>query len=314
MALLNTALPAVDIGSSQAQRLVQHYGNSAAVEDLLASPGFKLDSSNEQKIAVEEKDTARPILYVQVDGAHLLTEEGYQETKVGRIFGGQHIVQKDSGYEDVIPRNALAESDYLAHLGYYKDFTKRFDLLIEAHLAQSPKAQMVVVSDGAPWIANWLKEHFPQARLILDFYHAVEHLTAWAKLAFEDAKLRNPWVEARKTALWNGQIPQVLRAIVQQMCGKKGLVWKKGQALLAYYRKNFYRMKYNEYRALGYCIGSGAIESAISTVVQQRCKLVGQRWTQRVAAVLNLRAIFKSSKRDKLRAILCQNLSPAKVA
>ena len=52
-------------------------------------------------------------------------------------------------------------------------------------------------------------------------------------------------------------------------------------------------MKYPEYRAKsmskGYCIGNGAIESAISTV----CKLVGQRWTKRVAAVLNIRAVFK---------------------
>ncbi|MEQ8703416.1 MAG: hypothetical protein RIC19_05835 [Phaeodactylibacter sp.] len=63
-------------------------------------------------------------------------------------------------------------------------------------------------------------------------------------------------------------------------------------------------MKYDEYRKAGYCIGSGAIESAISTVVQQRCKLVGQRWTKRVAAVLNLRAAFKSGKRDGIRQII----------
>ncbi|TXB67891.1 hypothetical protein [Phaeodactylibacter luteus] len=63
-------------------------------------------------------------------------------------------------------------------------------------------------------------------------------------------------------------------------------------------------MKYDEYRKAGYCIDSGAIESAISTVVQQRCKLVGQRWTQSVTAVLNLRAAFKSGKQDGIRRII----------
>ncbi len=63
-------------------------------------------------------------------------------------------------------------------------------------------------------------------------------------------------------------------------------------------------MKYDEYVSAGYCIGSGAIESAISTVVQQRCKLVGQRWTKKVIAVLNVRAVFKSGKKEKLKGII----------
>ena len=73
-------------------------------------------------------------------------------------------------------------------------------------------------------------------------------------------------------------------------------------------------MKYNEYRDAGYCIGSGAIESAIGTVVQQRCILVGQRWTKRVISVLNIRAIFKSGKREKLRAIINQEMGASEAA
>ncbi|MCB0847689.1 MAG: hypothetical protein KDE26_30765, partial [Bacteroidetes bacterium] len=78
--------------------------------------------------------------------------------------------------------------------------------------------------------------------------------------------------------------------------------------------KNRYRMKYDEYRKAGYCIGSGAIESAISTLVQQRCKLVGQRWTKKVTAVLNIRAVFKSGKRDKLRSLINRQMGYAHAA
>ncbi len=73
-------------------------------------------------------------------------------------------------------------------------------------------------------------------------------------------------------------------------------------------------MKYHEYLAAGYCIGSGAIESAISTLVQQRCKLVGQRWTKGLNAVLNMRAVFKSHKRDSLRNVIALKMGLAQAA
>ncbi len=37
-------------------------------------------------------------------------------------------------------------------------------------------------------------------------------------------------------------------------------------------------MEYPEYLARGWCIGSGAVESACKTVVGQRLKLAGMRW------------------------------------
>ena len=73
-------------------------------------------------------------------------------------------------------------------------------------------------------------------------------------------------------------------------------------------------MKYNEYWDAGYCVGSGAIDSAISTVVQQPYELVGQRWTKRVTTVLNIRAIFKRVKPDKLRAIINQEMGASEAA
>ncbi|MCC5946153.1 MAG: hypothetical protein JJT94_14580 [Bernardetiaceae bacterium] len=46
-----------------------------------------------------------------------------------------------------------------------------------------------------------------------------------------------------------------------------------------YFKKNRYRMDYAQYLAKGWCIGSGAIESAHRTLIQERMKLSGQRTT-----------------------------------
>ena len=61
--------------------------------------------------------------------------------------------------------------------------------------------------------------------------------------------------------------------------------------------RNAHRMEYPEYLARGWCIGSGAVESACKTVVGQRLKLAGMRWGENGShAVCHLRALYRSEK------------------
>lgn len=56
-------------------------------------------------------------------------------------------------------------------------------------------------------------------------------------------------------------------------------------------------MDYKKYRENGWLIGSGPIEAAQRTVVQQRLKLSGQRWSIKKAQnVLNLRTCEMSNQ------------------
>ena len=48
--------------------------------------------------------------------------------------------------------------------------------------------------------------------------------------------------------------------------------------MVGYPERHAHRMEYPEYPARGWCIGSGAVESACKTVVGQRLKLAGMRW------------------------------------
>ncbi len=48
-----------------------------------------------------------------------------------------------------------------------------------------------------------------------------------------------------------------------------------------YFQTNRARMAYPAFRAAGYPIGSGAVESSAKHVIQQRMKRAGCRWSER---------------------------------
>lgn len=310
--LLTTALPRAQANSSQSQRLMQYLGGQAAVEEALLRPGFSCEA--------EQPAT----LYAMVDGGHLLTDRGYRETKVGRVFAGQHLKQTSnttagdppSDGPQVECRMHLEHSDYLAHLGHYGDFTTRFDQLLRAHVGQAPTgSKLVLISDGAEWIARWQQQTYPKAIMILDFYHAVEHLANFASRVFTSAKARTDWIEQQAHSLKQGKLDKVMLAVRTKSFNRRASIREQAAKLLAYYENNRYRMRYDEYLAQGLTIGSGAIESAISTLVQQRCKLVGQRWTaDRVAAVLNMRALYQSGKQEHVLQIINQQMGYVQAA
>ena len=72
---------------------------------------------------------------------------------------------------------------------------------------------------------------------------------------------------------------------------------EKVEEVAGYIERQAHRMEYPEYLARGWCIGSGAVESACHTVVGQRLKLAGMRWGEDGAdALCHLRALYRSEK------------------
>ena len=66
---------------------------------------------------------------------------------------------------------------------------------------------------------------------------------------------------------------------------------------LGYFETNRERMRYDEFRAEGLCVGSGVVEAGCKTVVGARCKRSGMRWTvDGVNAILALRSCVISGR------------------
>jgi hypothetical protein len=138
---------------------------------------------------------------------------------------------------------------------------------------------VVIVGDGAEWIWNRAKM-FVRRCEILDFWHAVEHAWAFARLNYgEGSQQADRWLHQIATDLRAGKVQEVI-ARLQRMRPKTPELREKLQGLIAYYSANVERMRYDEYLRLGYGIGSGAVESAHKQVVHARFRQAGMRWSE----------------------------------
>jgi hypothetical protein len=134
------------------------------------------------------------------------------------------------------------------------------------------------VNDGAPWIERITDLNFPEAIQIVDWSHAEGKLWKVSKAVFgEQSPEGKGWVAARLDHLWSGQVKQVEAALEALDLDQAHWPDEVRQAP-GYFAGNRKRMRYHEFRAAGYPIGSGTVESGINTVVHHRMKRPGRGW------------------------------------
>jgi Uncharacterised protein family (UPF0236) len=220
----------------------------------------------------------KEVLYVMVDGCYIYSRNGeWKETKLGRMFASSDSIRMEE------KRSFIKHSQYVAHVGDSHEFIRHMDHLIESYGPLG--CQLVFLSDGAPWIRNWIEDSYPEAISILDFYHALHYLYEFAD-ACVPSDQRESWIDGQKDLLESGQVKEVIVSIDGMKAEAKST-----KKIIDYYTANQNRMDYPRYKLIGSgLIGSGAIESAHRTVIQCRLKLSGQRWTIKGAQnILNLR-------------------------
>ena len=271
------SLLGIPVCSSQVYRLTNHYGD-AIEADLAQIP---------TPVEPESVLTLPPtVVYVQIDGAHLLTEEGYKDTKLARIFPDtalQVSVVEDRG-------GHITESEFIAHLGNVAEFSGKVVPQLDRYKAL--EENVVGLSDGAVWIRHLLEKACPKATLILDLYHCLSHVSEAGVAAFGSGKVAMDWLDTQRNLLLESCLDSVLVNIK-----RLSISVSVRDSVCSYLESNRDRMDYKRYRERGLLIGSGAIESAHRTVMQRRLKRSGQRWSIRGAQqVLNLRVCSMSGR------------------
>jgi hypothetical protein len=155
------------------------------------------------------------------------------------------------------------------------------------------------LSDGGAGLEDRIRENFPRVEVvILDFFHPAEKLTGLARLLHPKDETRAEDQARRWCQLLKQEGGALLAAVLseEEWPRRAGLQEAAGE-VIGYLERQAHRMEYPEYLARGWCIGSGAVESACKTVVGQRLKLAGMRWGEDGAdAVCHLRALYRSEK------------------
>ena len=247
--------------------------------------------------------TGVPVLKKESEGRKGKAEDQIartREAKLGAVF------TQTKTNENGEPVRDPASTSYVGRIESVETFGPR--LYTEALRRGLNEAERVVLlGDGALWIWNLAEEHFPGAVQIVDFYHAKEHLWEVARAFFPDHEQeRNEWAKIICDDLWEGKIACVLDTL--NALNGRGKIMELIDKKIIYFEKNQKRMCYSHYRLLGLFIGSGVVEAGCKTVIAQRLKHSGLRWSVRGAnSIIALRCciasgIFENYWEDRLVA------------
>jgi hypothetical protein len=222
------------------------------------------------------------------------------------------------------------ELSYFSRLTDHATFTRL--ALVETQRRGTETAGTVcALFDGALWIQDFVDHHRPAAVRILDWPHAVGYLGAVARALYGvETPPAKAWLAEQKGTLLHGEPLHILEGLAalqallapvaageqerlawtlpgagpsdppwQGMLGRDAAVAALAVVTesLEYLRKREAMLRYADFRAAGYPIGSGSVESANKLLVQARLKGAGMRWAPAsVNPMLALRTIAYSDR------------------
>ena len=158
------------------------------------------------------------------------------------------------------------------------------------------KKTVVAIMDGEKALWAVLGFFLPCVVGVLDIFHVIERLwTAAHVFHGEGSAAADEFVTKRLRMLLEGKVGSVIGGL-RQMLTKHDLPASKRKVLntvIGYFENNREHMRYDEYLAAGYPIGSGVAEGACRHLVKDRMEQTGMRWTVEGAqAMLHLRALY----------------------
>lgn len=247
-------------------------------------------SESYQQARQREPGPIVPRLYGSIDAAKVRTEprpkkgeakeahEDWRDMKVLCWYEVEEVplAQRTARHREKVLREQPALR--AKNMRYFCDITEAeaFGKLLWAtgcRLNADFSPELVFLGDGAVWIWNLVRLYYPKALQIVDWFHAEEHLKEVAAAAFTNPEQRATWLEPVTQALWEGQVEEVIR-----ICQMLAATCLKAQQAMTYFSNNSERMRYDRFRAAGYMIGSGTIESACKQIVTHRLDLPGAQW------------------------------------
>ena len=265
--------------------------------------------------AVQEAQTARlstaarpaavqgpPVQQVSVDGAFVpLVHKQWTEAKTVAIGTVQPPERKADGTIEI----HTTDLSYFSRVAECHAFTAKATLEV-VRRGTLTAGRVAEVADGAVWEETFFDVHRHDAVRILDWCHGVGYLAKCAQALYgADTKENHAWLAVQRETLLHGD-PEVVLAKLRGL--QEELTVQAGEGppppalgvlteSLDYLAKRAAMLRYAEFRAMGYPIGSGIVESANKLVVEARLKGAGMHWApEHVNPLLALRGMACSDR------------------
>ena len=306
----------VQIEGRRIQRLVQDLGPEFARWNQSQPAPTTLAAGT--VFYVEADGTGIPVRPEEVVGREGKGEDGQAKTreiKVGVTFrqdppaepvpgpSGSPPPSTPSGEPpaQVRPRRVPGSTRYVTSTATAQEFGQTLrDLARQQGMGLA--SLVVFLGDGAAWVWELARVWFPFAKLILDFYHAAEHVGQLCTILLGQD---TPQAKAQREA-WVRLLKDQEQGVDQLIQQVKALIPRRGKTrqaalkALAYFENNRDKMRYWEYQAQGLFIGSGVVEAGCKTVVGQRLKRSGMFWGLPGAHnILDIRCVLENGQFDR---------------
>lgn len=275
--------------------------------------GAALTAIEDEEVARLERAFPAPpqgpdVQQVSVDGAmvHLVGGE-WAEVKTAAI--GTVTARRNKGGE---PDAHTTDLSYCSRLADVASFGRRFKLEVLVRGTQTA-GTVVAVQDGADWIQGLLDAYRPDAVRVLDFAHLVEHLASAARAVYgADTPELRAWLATAAHFLKHrgpDEVVAALRDLPVESAADRATAARLRDEALAYLEARLAQAQYPTFRAKGYPIGSGCVESAGKLLVEARLKGSGMRWSRpNVCSMVALRAARASGRWAQTWPAICQRL------
>jgi hypothetical protein len=156
--------------------------------------------------------------------------------------------------------------------------------------------ECVALIDGAPWIRHQIEFHGLTGTIVLDFYHLQENAQKARRSLFgEESEEGRRWVgELMHCFKHDGYDAAWDRLVLTRKRLRSATKRSAVNALMQYTAERHDMIRYPEYRARGWQIGSGPTEAACKTTTG-RVKGRGRRWdSENAEAMMALAALHDS--------------------
>jgi hypothetical protein len=174
-----------------------------------------------------------------------------------------------------------------------------------AQVGMDAAQQWISLTDAGSGLEHFMDVNFPLAVQIVDFRHAGEYVNDFAKVyasGEEVKKLAASWCHTLKHE-GGEDLLAIFTGLDRAKMNPSALA--EHDKVLTYFGNHHKRMDYPTYLRKGWQIGSGAVESACKTVVNQRLSMGGMRWGELGGdAVAHMRALHCSDP-DQWDAFWC---------
>jgi hypothetical protein len=276
-------------------------------EELEALAGWSVSRETVRQVT---EGLAQEVVAAQEQAGHLVGEEApmtFPEGPAGpgpvgpeeRVYisGDGTTVNTLSGWREVKAGMFYDQEQTQVHYVATMEPAETFGWMMRRHadaVGIGRAREQRALGDGAPWLWNLMRQHFPGSNEGVDYYHASEQVWACGRVLYgEGTPETERWARARLAEVWEGGAERLLKGLWGTAGRLRGETRQKRlRQLIGYVTTHRERLRYPEWRAAGIDVGSGPMESACKNVIGKRMKGSGMRWrVDQAEAMARLRAI-----------------------